>query len=681
MPPTKCSDSRHGRVLRNPASRILFVTAGVVLLSTAISIVYQRTSHAPFFGDDAPSVVENDSIRRLWPPWTVDGEPGPLSRFRSSPVAARPLVNLSLALNYRFGKLDPAGYRRINLGLHVAVALLLWAVITRTLRLPYFCGNFDQVALRIGFLIALVWAMHPLVTEAVAYVTQRTELMVSACYLAVLYCSLRYVQAATRRQHALWGLAATFACWAGAASKEIMVTAPVMVLLFDRTFFNVSIRDALRRSGPLYVGLFSSWMLTIILQGGAPHSDSAGLGTGVSPTDWWFTQSKVLLMYLRLVVWPWPLSIHYEPPYLTSFGAAWLYVLPVAVLVIGSLVLLWRRSAVGYVAAFALAILAPTLIVPIATEIAAERRMYLPLAAILVLVVAGGYRVLCHVMSSRAAIWATGIVACLLAVAGGIVSSVRLADYRDEETLWTKVMEHDPTNATARYNVGTMYLERGQPREAAELFKRAIEVRPDHAKAHHNLGAAYSALGLRDEATREFEIAVELEPRYGLGYAKLGLTALKAGNVAEARRQFDAALRVAPNDSAAHSGMASLLLETGKLDDAIRHAQRAIDSDPNDANAQNVLGAALARQQRFTEAIPHFESAVRLDPSMMQAQGNLMGAYASVGRARESLDMAHQILAAARAAGDTAMVEQVEAFLAAYQSGDTSSGMPNAPHD
>jgi Flp pilus assembly protein TadD len=127
--------------------------------------------------------------------------------------------------------------------------------------------------------------------------------------------------------------------------------------------------------------------------------------------------------------------------------------------------------------------------------------------------------------------------------------------------------------------------------------------------------------------------------------------------------------------------MASLLLETGKLDDAIRHAQRAIDSDPNDANAQNVLGAALARQQRFTEAIPHFESAVRLDPSMMQAQGNLMGAYASVGRARESLDMAHQILAAARAAGDTAMVEQVEAFLAAYQSGDTSSGMPNAPHD
>jgi tetratricopeptide (TPR) repeat protein len=422
-------------------------------------------------------------------------------------------------------------------------------------------------------------------------------------------------------------------------------------------------------------------MLTIILQGGAPHSDSAGLGTGVSPYVWWLTQSKVLLMYLRLVAWPWPLSIHYEPPYLTSIGAAWMYVLPVAALVIGSLVLLWRRSAVGYATSFALAILAPTLVVPIATEIAAERRMYLPLAAILVLLVAGGYRLLCHVLSSRAAIWATGIVACLLAVAGGVVSSARLAEYQDEETLWTKVIERDPTNATARYNVGTMYLERGQPQEAAKLFERAIEVRPDYAKAHHNLGAAYSALGRGEEATREFERAVELEPKYALGYVKLGRTALKAGDVAEARKQFDASLRAAPDNPAAHSGIASLLLETGQLDDAIRHAQSAIESDPDNASAHNVLGAALARQQRFDEAIEHFEAAVRLDPSMLQAQGNLMGAYASVGRSQEALELADRLLASARATGDTAMVEQVEAFLAAYQPGDTAPETSHAPLD
>jgi DNA-binding SARP family transcriptional activator len=94
-----------------------------------------------------------------------------------------------------------------------------------------------------------------------------------------------------------------------------------------------------------------------------------------------------------------------------------------------------------------------------------------------------------------------------------------------------------------------------------------------------------------------------------------------------------------------------------------------------------VLGAALARQQRFGAAIEHFEAAVRLDPANLQARGNLMGAYASVGRSREALDLARQILAAARAAGDTAMVEQIEAFLADYPPGETMPEASHAPHD
>ncbi len=645
----------------------------VLLIPGAICIVYGPAINAPFICDDSPTIVENESIRRLWPLWGDGSQLGPLSKFRGCPVAARPLANLSLALNYKLGQLHPRGYRIVNIAIHTLAALLLCVLLRRTLRLPYFAGRFDHVAGALGFLIAFLWAMHPLVTEAVVCITQRTELMVSFCYLAVLYCSLRFWDAKTPNNRALWLMAATLSCFAGAASKEIMVVAPIVVLIFERTFVSGSFRAALRESGPLYIGLFASWGLSFGLQFDAPHSDSAGFHLGVAATEWWYTQCQVLLMYLKLAVWPWPLSIHYEPPYLTSLREAWMYVVPVVLLVVGTLVLLWRRSAVGYLAAFALAILAPTLVVPIVTEIAAERRMYLPLAALVTLVIVGGYVALRHVLAAKYALVTVVTAALLLACVGGVVSRTRLAAYDDELTLWRDVVIHDSMNATAQYNVGTIHLERHAPDQAVHHFERAIELRPEYARAHHNLGAALSALGRRAEATREFERAVELEPRYALGHVKLGITAMQAGRTAEAKEHFRAALHWQPNDAAAHRGLAGALLKDGELDDATRHARAAVDAAPEDAESLNSLGAALAQQGLFPEAVEHFEAAVRLDPNMLQAQGNLMAAYASLGRRDEALATARMTLELARKSGDQAIVEQINTFLDHFQSQPTDA--------
>ena len=373
-------------------------------------------------------------------------------------------------------------------------------------------------------------------------------------------------------------------------------------------------------------------------------------------------------MYVKLAAWPWPLSIHYEPPYLTSLRDAWMYVVPVVLLVAGTLVLLSRRSAVGYLGACALAILAPTLVVPIVTEIAAERRMYLPLAALVTLVVVGAYIALRHVLAAKHALATVVTAALLLACVGGVVSSARLAAYGDELTLWQDVVTHDPTNATAHYNVGTIHLERHAPDQVVQYFERAIELNPGYARAHHNLGAVLSALGRREEATREFERAVELEPRYALGHVKLGITAMNAGRMAEAKEHFRAALRWQPNDAAAHRGLAGALLKDGELEDAIRHARAALDAAPEDAEALNTLGAALAQQGQFPEAVEHFEAAVRLDPNLLQAQGNLMAAYASLGRSEEALATARKTLDLARASGNQSLVEQITTFLEHFQS-------------
>ena len=287
------------------------------------------------------------------------------------------------------------------------------------MQLPYFIGRFESSASWLALAVSLIWAVHPLQTEAVIYATQRTELLMAFFYLATLDCSLRYwsylplppgegqgegAPIAHRTVFcSIWLTLAVIACLAGMASKEVMVSAPVMVLLFDRTFITGSLAKAIRASWPLYIGLASTWLLLLALNIGAPRGDTAGFQGGQSLISSWLTQCQVLLMYFKLVVWPAPLLIHYLLPYSESFGQVWMYAVPVLLLGIATLVLLWWNRPIGYLGTWVFAILAPTTVVPILTEVAAERRMYLPLAAIVVLFVVGGYMLTTLVRRSVAA--------------------------------------------------------------------------------------------------------------------------------------------------------------------------------------------------------------------------------------------------------------------------------------
>jgi tetratricopeptide (TPR) repeat protein len=612
-----------------------FVLAGTVWA------VYGRALDAPFICDDFPTIVESESIRQLWPLWGDVEHPGPLNAARNQPTCGRPLVNFTFALNYHFGQLNPRGYRLINIAIHTFNALLVAAIARRTLRLSCFKGRFDGVAGPLALAAALLWAAHPLVTETIVYVTQRTELMVAFFYMATIYGSLSFWEADRSTTKIAWLILAVLACWAGMASKEVMASAPIMVLLFDRTFVSGSLERAWHRSPLLYVGLFASWIILLLLNYSGPRSASVGFHLGVSATDYWFTQAQILLMYLKLAIWPWPLSIHYDPIYLKTFGEAWMYVLPVAGLAAGTLYLLWRRTAVGYAGAFVFAILTPTMLVPIVTEVAAEKRMYLPLATLAVLVVAGGYDLLCRVTKGRSALALVGGASFLLALAGGVVSAHRLTAFRDELKIWLDVVENNPrAAATAQYNVGTIFLERGNPQAAIDYFQRALKIEANYAKAEFNLGTALSAVGRHDEAIAHYRRAIEIQPDYILAHNRLGHVSLQAGRPEDAVAHFQTALRLAPNDAGAHHALAAALAQTGRFEDAVRH----------------------------------FEAAISLQPEMVQAHANLMAAYAKLGRSSDAARAAEQALKLAQAKGDSGLAERIEVFLARLR-----SGQPGAP--
>src|SRR6266542_1545511 len=285
---------------------------------------------------------------------------------------------------------------------HPAVALLLFGLVQRTVSPPSRPGGTEvprrdggpregrrspggtEVA-NVAFAVAFLWVLHPLNSEVVDYVTQRTESMMALFYLLTLYCAVR---AAGQRRTDRWTIAAVACCAAGMACKESMVTAPIMVALYDRVFLYTSARQALRERWRLYAGLAATWIILAVLVSSGPRAYSAGFQAGVSSWTYLLNQSVMIARYLRLAVWPQSLVLSYGDPRPLSLAD----VLPSAILVVALLtatvVALVRRPRIGFLGAWFFITLAPTSsIVPIVTEVGAERRMYLPLIGLIALAV------------------------------------------------------------------------------------------------------------------------------------------------------------------------------------------------------------------------------------------------------------------------------------------------------
>jgi tetratricopeptide (TPR) repeat protein len=721
------ADDEHRATLPEPA----LAAGGFLLLAIVALAVYWRVLAAPFVFDDQASIVRNPSIVRLWPLIGEAGTPGPLAPSSNRPTAGRPLVNVSFAINYFLGGLDPTGYRLANLVVHLLSAALLVGIVRRTLQLPRVASGRNDVVWMVSLAAGALWALHPLTSEPVVYVTQRTELLMAFCYLLTLYASLRYWAAASAGARHAWLSVAMIACAAGMASKEVMVSAPLVVLLYERIFLRDSVREAFARSWRLYAALALCWVVLLLLNSHLPRSGSAGFHLDVPPHVWWLTQAKVVFLYLQLAFWPWPQSIHYTPVYLRTIADAAPWLVLASLLAAGTFVLVWRRHAAGFVAASIWLILAPTLLVPIVTEVTAERRMYLPLAGLVALVTVGAHRML----SSRF----FAMVAVSVTLVASILTVHRLGAYQSAVTLWEDTVRHQPDDAVAHTNLGAALADAGRPDDAIPHFEQALRLEPDDTAAHNNLGALLSRIGrpadaiahlqqaltLRpgepkakahmnlgnallgigrtDEALTNLEQAVRLEPDGVDEQYNLGAALFTIGRPQDAIVHFEQALRLAPDDADVCNSLASALLRIGNADQAAAYYRRALALRPDFADAHSNLGAALVSLGRPDQAVEQFRIAVRLQPDNASAHYNLgqllldtghpaeaaqmfdaairlepdnvaarfkaAMAYAAVGRSSEAVAMAQDALARAHRLDDAALANEIRAWLIGVDTG------------
>jgi protein O-mannosyl-transferase len=634
-------------------SRWAWAAVGALVLGSAVWLVYGRVLHAPLIVDDFTTLEHNPSIRRLWPLWNGFGQPGPLVPSPNTPVSARPLVHLTFAINYHFCGMDPAGYRVVSIGIHIAAALILWMLVYRTLQLDFFAGRFQQVAGICSFASALVWALHPLNTESVAYITQRTESLMGLFYLATLYACVRYWTSSTPAARVMWLAAATLAGLLGALSKEMMASVPAVALVYERTFIAGTFRRALVRSWPLYIGLALGWIPQIVINFHGARTPSAGFHLGLPAYIWWYTQAEVLLLYLKLTFWPWPMSIHYEIPYKETIAVAWPWVLPAALLAIATAALVWRRSSVGFAALCVFAVLSPTLVVPCVGEIVAERRMYVALAAVVPCVVVGFYGILERIANRGAAtsarirggrwplaVWLIATAALVLVFA--VVSVRRLAAFKDTLTLFEDTLYYQPDDFAILVNLGVELAKNDRTDEAMPYFDRAERLHTDSPilnyrlsqeshKLYYNLGLACETFGRTREAIAYYKRAIELKPDYDIAHYNLALLLHRFGLLQSALDEYEEAIRLTPDFAAAHVN----------------------------------LGALLAGAGRYDEAIGHLEEGVRLVPDAT-AYVTLVDAYVQLGRRQDAIAAANRGIELARAEGQDELAAQISDWLSIY---------------
>lgn len=526
-----------GRGLHLMRDRGLAIRAAIIVL--AGTVVYANSLSAPFIFDDQTAIIENAQIRRLWP-LTV-----PLSPPRETPVAGRPIANLTFAINYAIGGLDVRGYRLTNLAVHVLAALTLFGLMRRTLRLGSLAPAFGAHTTNLAWIAALMWMLHPLQTETIDYVTQRTESLMGLCYLLTLYCSVRALDG----RHGRWQAAAVIACATGMACKESMVTAPVIVVLFDSVFVARAVLRKTHRAR-LYVGLACTWAVLAGLMASEPRT-TVGFDTNVSGWTYLLNQAPILLTYLRLTFWPRNLVLDYGIPQPLTLADVWLPMIAVIALAIVVVVLLARRPQAGFLGAWYFITLAPTSsIIPIATEVGADRRMYLPLAGLVVLGVLGTYRAwMLRATPSRQAVGlAAALGVCVLLSAATIqrnreyesklsilqttvdrrphprsylmLGSTLLEAGRRQEAM--PYLERARDEPGASFVLGVDHISQGRLAAGADELERFLQQAPKHRQAvdaRESLGRAYSVLNQLDKAAAQLTEVVRLQPGRGPAHA------------------------------------------------------------------------------------------------------------------------------------------------------------------
>jgi protein O-mannosyl-transferase len=529
-----------------------------------------------------------------------------------------PLSWMTLGLDYTLWGMHPVGYHLTNLLLHAINAVLVYAITQRLLLAGGTRKPGDSAVTLGAAAAALLFSVHPLRVESVAWATERRDVLSAFFALASIFVYLGIdLDGPARRRY--WGAVALFAC--GLLSKATVMTVPAVLLILNvyplkrlggsAGWWSEGAKRAYASVIPFAALSAGAAILSIV----ALHPPSQ-----LGATQKLAVSAYSLAFYVRSTLVPIGLAPLYEMPQHVSPGDPRFLVSYVAIAAIAAIAWLARRRAPVVTAAIAVfvVIMLPMLgVVQNGPQIAADRYTYHAAPALAILA-AVGYLSLPH---PRALISVLGLAAVLLVL--GTLTWTQSEVWRSPESLWARVLEVDSTSSIAQAAMANIRFKQDRVAEGLAFSERAVALAPDYSEAHDALGVGFTRSNRVPEAMVEYRKALALKPGYDEAENNLGIALASTGQLDSAIAYYQRALRANPDNAGAEINWGNALVRLNRPGDAIAHYEHALALQPASADARLNWGVALAVESRFAEAVEQFRAALEIDPNNAEAKAYL----------------------------------------------------------
>ncbi len=624
-----------------------------LLLSALVFAAYAQVFRAGFIWDDESHLTRNPC---------VIGPLGLKEIWTTTQAVYYPLVLTVFWALHKFVGLNPLPYHTLNVLLHAASAILLWRVL-------------KLLQVRGAWLGAALWALHPVMVQSVAWVTELKNTQSCVFYLLATFFFLKWEErenlapvgslplrrSGERSSLVSFVLSLLFFTLATLSKPSVVMLPFILALCIWWTRGKIRWRDALAVA-PFAVisGLASAW--TIWEQ--KFHARAVGTEWAQTFPERFIIAGRAIWFYLGKLLWPHPLIFIY-PRWEINSSQPTAY-LPLLAAIAG-LVALWLvrakwGRALFFAAAYYVISLFPVLnffsVYFFRYSFVSDHFQYLASMGPLALAGAGiaiavgrfcELRKLSRVDTDalqwpgtntalvRAKLFLGSAVCSVLLLLLGVLTWRQTAVYHDLITLYTRTLARNPGCWMAHYNLGIVFRDHGEIDQAMTHYRQAIALRPGYAEAHYNLGRLLAEKGEFNDAIAHYEAALAINPADAEAHNNLGVTLFGIGRVDDAIAHYRKALAIRPDYADASCNLASALLSKGDMDGAIATYLACVAAFPNQADAQYNLASALLRKGRIDDAIVHYQTALALSPENADAYANLGSAFLAKGRIRDAI--------------------------------------------
>ena len=671
------STDKHATQVRSgfsvPSSLRLSVPAGVALIVVAVFVAYLPALNGGFVFDDDKLLTENDLIR---------APDGPF-RFWCTAEAADywPISNTTLWIEWRLWGMNSIGYHVTNLILHIVESLLIW-IILRKLSIPG------------AFLAAVIFAVHPVNVESVAWIAQRKGMLAMLFFLLSILFYIKGEIPSSSPQNGLpgchahachghvrqsiasrWYWLSLVAFLLAMLSKGSVAVLPVLLLAIIWWRRPLTTWDLLRIAPFFAVAI----MLTVVNLWFQTHGAELVVRSA-SFTERLLGAGGVVWFYLYKALLPFDLVFFYPQWRIDTGNSLWW--LPLLAAGAVTALLWWYREGWSRPFLFAWVFFCVALVPVLGFtdvgfmkySLVADHYQHIAIIGVIALV-AAGFSVW-HQRMRGGAHWAVAAVAIVVVVLM-FLTWRQSSLYCDKITLYEATLEKNPGCWMAHSNLGFALAQVGRRQEAIEHYKQALQFKPDFPEVHNNMGVEFDQAGRPQKAIEYYEQALALKPDYPMAHYNLGVALDHVGQPQEAIRHYEEALRLKPDYPEAHFNLGVVLANLGRRQEAIEHYEQALQIKSNYPKVHYNLGLTLAKLGRLPEAIQHYQQAVRLKHDYIEAYFNLALLYARTRQSADAISAARKAIEVSQSQGQMERAKKMENWLNSYL--ENSNDIPETP--